>query len=461
MRGQNVAINKQSDIRDILKRAKADNVRFVSMQFSDITGMAKSVVVPAEQLRVSLTDGVWFDGSSIQGFVRIFESDQYLVPDIRTYAILPWFTNGRGRTARFICDVYTADGKAFGGDPRAALKRVMKEARGMGFAYNTGPELEFFLFKKEDGKLITATGKHPEMHDRGEYFDLVLDEASHVKSDMMGSLQQMGINVEASHHEVAAGQHEIDFRYADALTTSDNALTLKYALKSVAAQHGLHATFMPKPIEGINGSGMHIHQSLFYTKNGRNAFYDAKDKYKLSKVAYHFMAGQMHFVSEFIALLAPLVNSYKRLVPGYEAATYISWAQINRSALIRIPRTTPGRDKAVRIEIRCADPTANTYLAFAALLKAGLEGIKKKMMPPKPNEENVFSLTREQLDEKKIGMLPQSLWHAMENLKKSRLVRDAIGDHIFLKFIEMKDREWDSFRLSVTDWEREKYLETY
>jgi glutamine synthetase len=361
--------------KGILEHAKKDNVKFVNLQFSDIVGNVKSVTIPIRRLKDALEDGVWFDGSSIEGFARIHESDMFLKLDPTTYRIIPWY-KGEEKTARFICDIYDTEGKPFEGDPRFILKSVMEEARKMGFVYNTGPELEFFLFRKEDSEI------KPLPHDKGGYFDLSMDFAFEVRKDMVLALEKMGINAETSHHEVACAQHEIDFKYSDALTTADNASTLKFTLKAIAQKHDLHATFMPKPIFGTNGSGMHVHQSLFDLETGKNLFYNPKDKYKLSTTAYHFIAGQLAHVKGMSAILAPTVNSYKRLVPGYEAPVYICWAQINRSALIRIPRYTEGREQSTRCELRCPDPSCNPYLAFAIMLKAGLEGIKRKMSPP-------------------------------------------------------------------------------
>ncbi len=366
----------------VLEQASREGVKFVNLQFTDVIGVVKSVTIPVEQFRDTIDHGKWFDGSSIEGFARIAESDMYLMPDLSTFAVIPW-ERGENTTARLICWVYNPNGELFPGDPRAVLYKVLREAEEMGFKYNTGPELEFFLFKPdEEGKI------RPLPHDRGGYFDLSTDLASHVRKDMVNALMAMGINVETSHHEVAEGQHEIDFQYDDALRTADNAVTFKYTLKAVAQSYNLHATFMPKPIFGINGSGMHTHQSLALIDNGNNAFVDTGDEYGLSKVAKHFIAGQLAHARGMSAILAPIVNSYKRLVPGYEAPVYISWARVNRSALIRVPRITPGQLKATRIELRCPDPACNPYLAFAVMLKAGLDGIKRKLPLPEPVEEN-------------------------------------------------------------------------
>lgn len=438
--------------KDILAKAKSDDVKFVHLQFTDIIGTIKSVAIPIERLEDSLDKGTWFDGSSIEGFARISESDMVLHPDISTYRIIPWKPQEK-RVARFICDVYTPDGEPFVGDPRGILKRNLAEAKKEGYLFNTGPEIEFFLLKKENGKITTLP------HDVGGYFDYSpLDLASEVRRDIIFAVEDLGMTVEMSHHEVGPGQHEIDIRYSDALTSADNVLTLKYAIKAIAQRYGLHATCMPKPIFGINGSGMHTHQSLFDPK-GNNLFYDAKDKYKLSKIAYSYIAGQLHHARSLSAVLAPTVNSYKRLVPGYEAPVYICWAQINRSALIRIPRYSPGRELATRAELRCPDPSANPYLAFSVMLKAGLDGIKKKMVPPAPTEEDVYEFDQAKLDERNIKTLPASLQEALNEAGNNEIIKSALGIHTFEKFLEAKSKEWDDYRIKVTEWEIERYLE--
>jgi glutamine synthetase len=436
----------------ILRRVAKDGVKFINLQFTDIMGSVKTVTIPITHLKNAIERGVWFDGSSIEGFARIHESDMFLKPDLTTYAVIPWH-NGEEKTARFICDVYGPNGKPFEGDPRYVLKKVMEETKKMGFIYNTGPELEFFLFRKEDGNI------KPLPHDRGSYFDLTTDLAFEVRKDIILSLEKIGIQVEASHHEVAYAQHEIDFKYDNALKTADNAVTLKFAVKAIAQKHDLHATFMPKPIFGINGSGMHVHQSLFNIKTGKNMFYDPKDKYKLSKIAYHFIAGQIEHARGMSAILAPLVNSYKRLVPGYEAPVYICWGQINRSALIRIPMYSKGREQSVRCELRCPDPSCNPYLAFAVMLKAGLDGIKRKLIPPKPVEENVYEFDDKMLESMNISVLPHSLYEAIKEMKKDKVIREALGEKLFERYVEAKMKEWDEFRTTVTEWEIERYLE--
>ncbi|MDQ1266911.1 MAG: glutamine synthetase, partial [Bacteroidota bacterium] len=357
------------------------------------------------------------------------------------------------------CDVLTPDGSPYQEDPRFILKKAIKEAEDMGYIFNTGPELEFFLFKNENGHIKTAENRELEPHDRGQYFDLVLDLGFDTRRDMMIALQEMGIKVEASHHEVANGQHEIGFRYSDALTTADRAMTLKYTLKSIAKNHGLHATFMPKPVSGVNGSGMHVHQSLFEIKTGENAFYNQDDKYKLSETAYYFLAGQMQHVKAMCAILNPTVNSYKRLVPGYEASTYICWARQNRSALIRVPQCSKGKEKSTRMEIRCPDPSSNPYLAFAVLLKAGLDGIKNKLKAPEPVEEDVFHFDEEMLKKRNIEVLPYSLISSLKALQNDEVISSVLGNSFLEKYIRAKTQEWDSYRIWVTDWEIKSYLE--
>lgn len=435
----------------VLEEAKNKNVKFVKLQFTDMLGIIKSVAIPVEMLEESMDRGTWFDGSSIQGFARICESDMFLMPDPRTFRILPWRSKERV-TARMIADVYEADGKPFEGDPRYILKKAMAEAEDMGYIYNTGPELEFFLFKKDNGKIA------PVPHDVAGYFDFSpRDLASDVRRDIVIALEELGMTVEMSHHEVAAGQHEIDFKYSDALTTADNAITFKYTVKAIANMHDLYATFMPKPIYGINGSGMHVHQSLF--SGEKNAFYDAEDKYKLSEVAYGFIAGQLEHIREMSAILSPTVNSYKRLVPGYEAPVYICWGQRNRSALIRVPRYSPGREKSTRAELRCPDPSCNPYLAFAIMLRAGLDGIKRKLKPPAPVEEDVYHFDDAKLASLKIATLPASLKEALDEFSESKLVKETLGKHTFELYLRAKEAEWDDYRTQVTEWEIKRYLE--
>jgi len=439
--------------KDLIKSVKEDEIKFISLQFSDVTGSVKSVDMPVKGLEDALADGVWFDGSSVEGFARIQESDMHLRLDPDTYAVLTW-TKPELRRARVFCDIYMPSGEPFEGDPRGTLKRMLSVIEKRGWSYNVGPEPEFFLFRG-------GNGIHPTPHDNGGYFDFSSDdEAAHVRAELMEGLNAMGLEVEVGHHEVARGQHEIDFRFANALRAADNILTLKYAVKAIANLHGLTASFMPKPVFGINGSGMHCHQSLFDSK-GSNLFFDPQDEVHLSKLAYSFIAGQLAHARALSAVVAPTVNSYKRLVPGYEAPVYIGWAQQNRSALIRIPRYTEGRDKAVRAELRFPDPSSNPYLAFAAMLGAALDGIDKQMTPPKPlNNINLYHL--EPAERKKLGVkeLPGSLAEALGELEKDDVVKSALGEVTYDAFTRAKWAEWDDYRLRVTDYEIERYLET-
>ena len=367
----------------IIARTEQNQIKFIDLQFTDVVGMVKNVTIPAHELTAALENGIWFDGSSIDGFARVAESDMHLRPDPSTFAIIPWLT-GEESTARLICDVYTPDSQPFPGDPRSILRRVINDAAQMGFGYNTGPELEFFLLKPNpNGGLIP-----PIPHDTASYFDAPADMAAGLRRQMATTLEALGLQVEAMHHEGANGQQEIDFRYSDALATADSAVTLRVALKVIAQQNGLYCTFLPKPIRGMNGSGMHVHQSLTYIANGRNAFSDPGDAHGLSKIAKYFIAGQLEHARGMCAILAPLVNSYKRLVTGYEAPVYISWARINRSALIRVPRAA--ESESTRLELRCPDPSCNPYLAFAVMLAAGLDGIRRELPVSEATEENIY-----------------------------------------------------------------------
>jgi glutamine synthetase len=442
------------DSKDLLTRVKEDGIKFVSLQFSDVTGAVKSVDMPIERLEDALEDGVWFDGSSVEGFARIQESDMRLVIDAETYAVLPWSPAER-RRARLFCDIFTPDGEPFEGDPRGTLKRLLAKISERGWVYNVGPEPEFFLFRRNGSPV------HPVPHDIGGYFDFSADdEAVRVRTELMDALNTMSLEVEVGHHEVALGQHEIDFRFADALRAADNVLTLKYTVKAIAAQHELVASFMPKPIFGINGSGMHCHQSMFDGK-GDNLFFDPEDENHLSKLAYGFIAGQLAHARALTAIVAPTTNSYKRLVPGYEAPVYIGWAQINRSALIRIPRYTRGRDKSMRAELRFPDPSANPYLAFAAMLASALDGIERNLTPPKPlNNLNVYHLTKVDRKKMKIDSLPGSLAEALNELEKDKVLQAALGPSTYEAFKRAKWAEVDAYRTHVTDWEVERYLET-
>ncbi len=439
--------------KELLERCKADDVKFINLQFTDILGSIKSVSIPVERLPDSLEKGTWFDGSSIEGFARICESDMILKPDVSTFQIIPWRPQER-KTARIICDIYTPQDEPFTGDPRTILKRSLKVAADMGYSYNTGPELEFFLLKKENGKITT------DPHDVGSYFDFSpKDMAAEVRRDIIFALEDLGMAVEMSHHEVGPGQHEIDVRYADALTAADNVITIKYAIKAIAQRYDLHASFMPKPIFGVSGSGMHTHQSLF-NKKGENAFYDPKDKYKLSKIAHSFVAGQLEHARALSAVVAPTVNSYKRLTPGYEAPVYICWAQINRSALIRIPRYSPGRESSTRAELRCPDPSCNPYLAFSAMLYAGLDGIKRNLVPPKPVEEDVYEFNDAKLKALNIGTLPETLKEAIGEFERSPLMKEALGAHAYESLKVSSEKVWNEYKIQVTEWEIARYLES-
>ena len=436
---------------DIIRMVHEQDVEFIRMQFTDIFGQLKNVAITASQIEKAVDNQIMIDGSSIEGFVRIEESDQYLRPDLDSFAILPWRPQ-HGKVARLICDVYNPDGTPFIGDPRGALKRVLKKAADMGYSFNVGPELEFFLFETdEQGKPTTRTG------DEAGYFDLgPLDHGESTRREICMALESMGFEIEASHHEVAAGQHEIDFKYADALTTADRIMTFKLAVKSISQKNGLHATFMPKPVFGINGSGMHTNMSLF--KDGKNVFFDESDPRKLSKIAYNFIAGILAHVKGMAAITNPLVNSYKRLVPGYEAPCYLAWSASNRSALIRIPAA---RGQATRVELRCPDPACNPYLTLAVCLAAGLDGIEKGMTPPEETTENIFAMDADTRAAKGIDSLPGSLSESVDAMEKDSVVAEALGKHIFDYYTAGKRREWDDYRTAVSDWEIAKYIITY
>ena len=431
---------------------KRNDIRFVRLQFSDIIGVAKQITIPIGHWDAAVSHGIWFDGSSVEGFARIAESDMYLVPDLDSFAVIPWEMDLS--TARVICDVFTPDGKPFEGDPRYVLKRQVERAQALGYNYQVGPELEFFLFVRHpDGNVQPLVPQ-----DQAGYFDISTDLAHSVRRQMVDALQALGIRVEASHHEVAYGQSEIDFRYGPAIATADNAITFRTTLKAVAQKNGLHCTFMPKPVAGINGSGMHVHQSLWDIESGDTAMYDADDDYGLSTVARQFIAGQLAHARAITPLLAPLVNSYKRLVPGYEAPVYLSWGRTNRSALIRIPRITPGRHRSTRCELRCPDPSANPYLAFAAMLAAGLDGIEKQMVPPDPAEEDLYQVDGSRVG---LGVLPGDLGEAVEALRADEVIQNALGQHVYERYVEAKTQEWDEYRLYVTQWELDRYLTVY
>lgn len=443
------------DKKELIERVQVDGVKFISFQFTDVTGTVKSVDAPISRLGEALDHGFWFDGSSVEGFARIQESDMLLVPDMETYAVLPWSPETM-RRARLFCDIYNPDGTPFAGDPRGALRRSLQALETRGMKYMVGSEPEFFLFRRNG-----STDIHPVPHDVGGYFDFSPnDEAVRVRTELMEALDSMGLEVEVGHHECALGQHEIDFHFSNALRSADNVLTLKYTVKAIAAQHGLIASFMPKPIFGINGSGMHCHQSLF-NLGDENLFYDAEDTFNLSTLAYGFIAGQLSHARAFSAVTAPTVNSYKRLVPGYEAPVYVGWAQTNRSALIRIPQAIKGMTTAVRAELRCPDPSCNPYLAYTVMLAAAMDGIDKNLVAPKPmNNINIYELTREERRANSIIELPASLREALSELESDEVLKKALGKELYEAFTRAKWAEWDDYRLNVMDWELTRYLET-
>jgi len=438
-------------VRDILDLAKKQKVDFLRLQFTDILGVNKNVEVPESQFEKALDGEIMFDGSSIEGFVRIEESDMILKPDLDTFRILPYDDEG-GRVGRVICDIYRPDGSTFAGCTRQALKRQISQARQLGYQMMAGVEAEFFIFHLDaDGDPTTKT------HDQGGYFDLTpVDRAEEIRRLIIKDLVSMGLEVEAGHHEVAQGQHEIDFRYADALETADNLATFRFIVRNVAFRHGFLATFMPKPIFGQNGSGMHTHQSLF--KGGQNAFYDAKAPYELSEVALSYIAGLLSHARGFAALTNPLVNSYKRLVPGYEAPVNVAWSMRNRSPLIRIPDR---RGTGTRCELRMPDPSANPYLALAVQLAAGVDGVQRKLTPPDPVNKNIFEMSYRERRKYRIDELPRDLHEALECLEKDTVIRDALGDHIYARFVEAKREEWQDYIGKVSEWELQRYLGQY
>jgi glutamine synthetase len=437
----------KSDYGKVMKMIEENDVKFIKLWFTDILGFLKSFSVPKEEIGKAFAEGVGFDGSSIEGFVRIDESDMVAIPDPTTFAILPWRPKEKG-VARVFCDIVTPDGKPFEGDPRYTLKKNLDKAKKMGFTYYVGPELEYFYFKDANSTVVL---------DKGGYFDLIpRDEALDLRRETVLFCEALGMKIEYSHHEVAPSQHEIDMRYEDALTMADNVMTYRLVVKEVAYRQGVYATFMPKPLFGENGSGMHTHMSLF--KGKRNAFFDPKGQYNLSQNARYFIGGLLKYAPEFTAITCQWVNSYKRLVPGYEAPVYLSWAQRNRSDLIRIPMYKPGKEEATRIEFRSPDPACNPYLTFSVMLAAGLAGIEEKIEPPEPVEANVYKMSAEERERRGIKQLPGSLSEAIQLTEKSKLVREALGDHVFDHFIENKKVEWDRYRVQITSYEIEKYL---
>ena len=441
---------------NVLSRIEEENIDFLRLQFTDILGTVKNVSIPAHQAEKAFGEGIYFDGSSIEGFVRIQESDMRLNPDPDTFAILPWRSRREDSTvsARLICDVIdTSTGEPFTGDPRTVLKRAIAKAEDMGFEMNAGPEPEFFVFEKdENGRATTET------HDAGGYFDLgPKDLAQEIRAEIIYMLEAMGFEVEASHHEVAPGQHEIDFKYGDALTTADNIATFRSVVRAVSELHDVHATFMPKPISGINGSGMHTHISLF--RDGENAFHEESDEFGLSETAYSFLAGILEHAPAITAICNPTVNSYKRLVPGYEAPIYVAWSDVNRSALVRKPAARG--PAASRIELRSPDPSCNPYLALAVMLQAGLDGIERGLDAPDPVRENIYDFTEADREERGIETLPSTLGQAVAALKEDDVILDALGDHISEKYIQAKTQEYTEFLASVSGWELDRYLETF
>lgn len=435
----------KEEIKEIITK---NDVKFIRLQFTDVLGKLKNVAVTVSQLDKVLNEGMMFDGSSIEGFARIEESDMYLKPDLDTFVTFPWRPQ-TGKVARFICDVYRPDGTPFEGCPRYILKKTLKEAKDMGYEFNVGNELEFFLFKvDEDGNPTTIT------NDRAGYFDLApIDNGSNARRDICLTLEEMGFEIEASHHECAAGQHEIDFKYDSALATADNVTTFRMVVKTIAQKYGLHATFMPKPIYGIAGSGMHTNMSLF--KDGKNAFYDINDKLGLSKDAYNFIAGILQHVKGITAVTNPLVNSYKRLVPGYEAPCYIAWSASNRTDIIRIPAS---RGVGTRVELRSPDPTTNPYLCLALCLAAGLDGIKKGLKCPDSVDQNLFAMTKEEIQNMGIESLPETLDEALIFMQKEPLVKNILGEHAYKAYLACKKKEWDEYKTYVSRWELDRYM---
>ena len=441
----------KEDVGRILADALKKGVQFVDLEFVDIAGMPKMCEITAEGLEGVLQGGTWFDGSSIEGFARIAESDMFLVPDPSTWAPLPWTGN---KTARVICDVYSDEKTPFAGDPRNVLRRQLARAAEMGFEYKVGPELEFFIFKGMNGEGAAASAH---VHDEAGYFDLATrDAAVELRQEIVPALEKMGMRIEKSHHEVAQGQHEIDFAYGNALPIADAVLTYKTTVKTLSKKYGLYASFMPKPVFGINGSGMHVHQSLW--KDGKNLFYDGQNEYWLSKTAMQFIAGLMEHSRALAAITNPTVNSYKRLVPGYEAPVYICWGRINRSALIRIPRNLAGKEKGTRIECRFPDPSCNPYLAFAAMLAAGLDGIERNLEPPKPVEERVYGYEEEKRRTLGIRTLPESLQEASFELASDKVIADALGAHVVERLLTVQKKDWDGYKTQVTQWEKDRYF---
>ncbi|HXZ95374.1 MAG TPA: glutamine synthetase family protein [Dehalococcoidia bacterium] len=443
--------NKKPVIKDVVKDLKEKGIEFVYLQFSDILGIVKSVTIPLEELLDCTKHGKWFDGSSVEGLVRVLESDMYLKPDLSTLAPLSW-EQDKQPAARVMCSVLTPEGELFPGDPRAILVRATEAASALDYRFYVAPELEFFLFLPNEGKMT------PLLQDKGGYFDLSTGLSASVRKEMVRALRDMSIQVETSHHELGAGQHEIDFARDEALKNADSVITARYTLKALAQRHGLSVTFMPKPFEGMEGSGMHIPLSLFHISNGKNAFSDVKNEYGLSQIARSFLAGLLYHARGMCAILNPLVNSYKRLIKGFEAPVYISWARVNRSALIRVPRVNPQKLHTTRLEIRNPDPSCNPYLAYAVILSCGLHGIKEKLSLPPPVEENLFAFDQIELERRQILHLPETLGEALDELQKDTVIKETLGDLVFTKFLDAKRREWQDFCRHVTPWEKDSYL---
>ena len=457
-------VRQPKEAAQFLQDMEGRCIRFINLEFTDVVGLAKSVTIPVEQLRETLARGRWFDGSAIEGFARVAETDMYLRPDLSTFAEVPWRTTlreaeatGDDRVGRLICDVLMPTGEHFEGDPRAVLIGAMEQAEALGYSYEVSPELEFFLLREGDG-----TVREPLLHDRGGYFDLSTDLAADVRREIAAELERMGIHIESSHHEVAAGQHEIDFAPSDALKIADSVVTARYAVKAIAQRHGLLATFLPKPVYGVNGSGMHTHQRLVRISNGENAFADSTEsQYGLSAVGRKFVAGQLTHALGMTAVVAPLVNSYKRLVPGYEAPVMISWGRVNREALVRVPRSSGGMAGEIRVELRSPDPSCNPYLAFAVMLRAGLDGITRDLQLPPPVEEGLYTMDEAARMRRGIGLLPATLGEALAALQSDEVILNALGPQIAAWFMEAKSREWTEYRRQVHPWELERYLPVF
>lgn len=455
---------KQS-YEQVMTTIEREHVRFINLEFTDVVGIVKCVTIPVEQFADCVEHGKWFDGSSLESFARIAESDMYLFPDLSTFSVLPSdirvpamqsgaFSGGE-TVARVICNVYTPNGESFDGDPRATLRRAIEQARAMGFQFYVAPELEFFLLRFDGYK------PEPLAHDRGSYFDLSVDLATSVRRQVAQALQSMGIQIEAIHHEVAAGQHELDFEMHEAMPIADGLMTARYLVKSVAARQGIYATFLPKPFYGVNGSGLHMHQQLVHLDTGKNAFVDERAEYGLSEIGGYFIAGQLAHARAMCALLAPLVNSYKRLVRGFEAPVFVNWGRINRQALIRVPRLSTDPQSSMRVELRCADPSCNPYLAMAVMLRAGLDGIQRKLELPAAMDENLFLQDESERLRPRMRLLPASLGAAMDALREDPLIRETLGDVIYESFVDAKGIEWTEYREQVHTWEIDRYLHIF